>query len=188
MRKRLLFAPIVVGVLLLGASWTSCFSERGRRQAERDSIHAEVMTLVEQTPEHRQARACEAMVRDDRFDGPDDPQRRACATWTELTPTARQVFMDSIVQQKPQMLSHPPLRYPEQLRQAGIEGRVVIRLIVDATGHVESTAVTIISSANPGFNEAAKRMILGARYRPREIHGHATRVVLDQPIDFTLAR
>ena len=75
MRKRLLFASIAVGVLLLGASWTSCFSERGRRQAERDSIHAEVMTLVEQTPEHRQARVCEAMVRDDRFNVYTHPER-----------------------------------------------------------------------------------------------------------------
>jgi len=145
------------------------------------------MTLVEQTPEHRQAQVCKAEVRDDRFDGPDDPQRTACATWTELTPAARQVFMDSIVQQKPQMLSHPPLRYPEQLRQAGIEGRVLIRVIVDATGRVEPTAVKIISTANPGFNESAKRMIFGARYRPGAVHGHAMRVVLDQPIDFKLA-
>jgi len=188
MRECLLLIPGVIALLVLGAPLTSCFSERARKQAERDSLRAEVMTLVEQTPEHRQAKVCQAIIRDNRFDGPDDPQRTACATWTELTPVARQVFMDSIVQQKPQMLSHPPLRYPEQLRQARIEGRVVVRLIVDATGHVEPTGVKIISSANPGFNEAAKRMILGARFRPGEIHGHTIRVVLDQPIDFTLAR
>ena len=180
-----LVALIVVGVL--GASCASCSSERGRRQAKQDSLRAEVMALVEQTPEYRQAQVCKAKVRDDHFDGPDDPQRIACATWTELTPTARQVFMDSIVQQQPQMLSHPPLRYPEPLRQARIEGRVVIRLIVDAMGRIEPTAVKIITTANPGFNEAAKRMILGARYRPGAVHGHAMRVVLDQPIDFKLA-
>lgn len=187
MKERLSLIAAVM-VLVLGAALSSCFSERPRNQAHQDSLRAEVMTLVHQTPESRQANVCEAMVRDDRFDGADDPQRTACATWTELTPTARQVFMDSIVQQKPQLLSHPPLWYPAQLRQAGIEGRVVIRLIVDGTGHIEPSAVKIISTTNPGFNEAATRMILGARYRPGEVRGHAMRVVLDQPIDFKLAR
>jgi periplasmic protein TonB len=182
------FLRVTAVIAVLVVPLTSCSSERARKEADRDSLRAEVMTLVEQSPERRQANVCDALTRNDRFDGPDDPQRTACATWTELTPTARQVFMDSIVQQKPEMLSHPPLRYPEQLRQAGIEGRVVVRLIVDATGQVEPTAVKIIKSANPGFNEAAKRMILGARYRPGEVHGHATRVVLDQPIDFKIAR
>src|SRR6267154_922582 len=185
MTERFVRVTAVIGVLVVPL--TACSSERARKQADGDSLRAEVMALVEQSPEHRQAKVCEAMMRDDRFDGPDDPQRTACATWTELTPVARQVFMDSIVQQKPQMLSHPPLRYPEQLRQAGIEGRVVIRLIVDATGRIEPTVVKIITTANPGFNEPAKRMILGARYRPGEVHGHAMRVVLDQPIDFKLA-
>src|ERR1043165_8319683 len=102
MTERFLRVTAVIGALAVPL--TSCSSEREGKHADRDSIRAEVMTLVEQSPEHRQANVCEAMARNDRFDGPDDPQRTACATWTELTPTARQVFMDSIVQQKPQIL------------------------------------------------------------------------------------
>src|ERR1043165_332510 len=85
MTERFLRVTAVIGVLVVPL--TSCSSESARKQADRDSLRAEVMTLVEQSPERRQANVCEAMARNDRFDGTDDPQRTACATWTELTPT-----------------------------------------------------------------------------------------------------
>src|ERR1043165_7097451 len=82
MTERFLRVTAVIGALAVPL--TSCSSEREGKHADRDSIRAEVMTLVEQSPEHRQANVCEAMARNDRFDGPDDPHRTACATGPEL--------------------------------------------------------------------------------------------------------
>jgi len=160
-----------------------CKSEERKK---KDALRAEVMALVEQTPQARQSRRCEVMVRDSLFDGADDPLRIACATWRALTPSARQVYMDSVVDEKPRMLSHPPLHYPEQLRRARIEGRTVVRIIVDATGRVEPTAIKVIESDNPAFDRPAMDMMLGARFQPGRVLGHPMRVVLDRTVEFRI--
>ena len=175
---RIYAAAVAIAALALG-----CKSEQ---QKEKEALRAEVMALADQTSMARQSRVCKALDLEDRYEGPDDPQRTACATWIALTPAAQQVYMDSIIDQRPVMVSHPPLQYPEQLRRAGVQGRVVVRVIVDANGRVEPGAVKIISSTNSAFDASAKRMILGARYQPGVVVGHPMRVLRDEVVAFKI--
>jgi TonB family protein len=108
------------------------------------------------------------------------------ATW--ITPTGGDVFSVDLVQETPEMLSHPPLAYPEMLQQAGIEGSVIVQAIVDTTGRIEANSIRIVESPNPGFDEAAKNLLLGSRYRPARVYGRAVRVLIQQPIAFTIRR
>src|SRR6266550_3339781 len=41
-----------------------------------------------------------------------------------IVPDAGQVFMESVVEERPEVLSGPALNYPDLLRQAGVQGRV----------------------------------------------------------------
>src|SRR2546430_6190849 len=59
----------------------------------------------------------------------------------------------------------PPLQYPALLRQAGIQGRVMARAIIDTTGRAEPASVEVIDSPHPGVNEAARNALLQARGR-----------------------
>ena len=45
---------------------------------------------------------------------------------TGMVPTGNEVFMEAIVEEKPAVLSGPTLQFPELLRQAQIQGRVLV--------------------------------------------------------------
>lgn len=105
-----------------------------------------------------------------------------------MAPSSDQVFMESVVEERPEVLSGPQLQYPDLLRQAGIQGRVLVQAIIDTTGRAEPQSVKIIQSPNPGFDQSAKNYVLRALFRPARVHGRAVRVLLNLPIDFKVKR
>jgi protein TonB len=107
---------------------------------------------------------------------------------TGIVPSGDQVFMESVVEERPEMLTRPPLQYPDLLRQAGVQGRVLVQAIIDTSGRAEPASVKVIQSPNPGFDQPAKQMILKSLFRPARVHGRAVRVLVNVPIDFTIKR
>ncbi len=101
-------------------------------------------------------------------------------------PTGNEVFMEAIVEEKPSVLSGPQPQYPELLRQAGIQGRVMVQAIIDTSGRAEPPSLKVISSPNPGFDQPAKTYVLKALFRPARVHGRAVRVLINIPIDFKI--
>lgn len=99
-------------------------------------------------------------------------------------PSAGDLFDEEAVQERPRLVRGPPLVYPQVLLDAGIEGRVVVEGVIDTLGRVEPNSLKIISSANPGFVQAAKNFMLGALFRPGRMHGLAVRVLVNQPVEF----
>jgi TonB family protein len=87
---------------------------------------------------------------------------------------------------KPEIIWGPPLRYPEDLRQRGIEGRVVVQAIVDTTGRAEPQTVRVLTSADHGFDGAAKAWLLAAHFRAAYLKGRPVRVLVQLPIDFRI--
>ncbi|MFN2571295.1 MAG: energy transducer TonB [Gemmatimonadales bacterium] len=107
---------------------------------------------------------------------------------TGIVPSSDQVFMESVVEERPEVLSGPALNYPDLLRQAGVQGRVLVQAIIDTTGRAEPPSVKIIQSPNPGFDQSAKQYVLRALFRPARVHGRAVRVLVNLPIDFKIKR
>jgi len=105
-----------------------------------------------------------------------------------VVPRGDAVYAEAVVEERPALLSAPPPPYPDLLKQSGIEGRVLLRAIVDTTGHAEPNSVEIISSPNPGFNVPARMWVLRAVFRPARLHGQAVRVHVTLPIDYSLRR
>jgi protein TonB len=100
--------------------------------------------------------------------------------------SANQVYLESVVEEKPEPLSGPPLQYPELLRQAQIQGRVMVEAIIDTTGRAEPTSIKIVQSPHPGFDQPAKSYMRQALFRPARVHGRPVRVLVRLPIDFKL--
>jgi protein TonB len=70
-------------------------------------------------------------------------------------------------------------------RARSLEGRVVLRAVVDRDGHVEE-AVTVIESV-PMFDGAAVDALRKWRFEPgRDRDGKTVRVLVDVPIRFQL--
>jgi protein TonB len=86
----------------------------------------------------------------------------------------------------PLLLAHAPLPYPPRLREAGLAGTVVLEMIVDSTGAPEPASFRVVSSTHPGFEAAARRALLSARYRPGRWRGRPVRVLIRQPVEFRL--
>ena len=107
---------------------------------------------------------------------------------TGIVPSSDQVFMESVVEERPEVLSGPQLQYPDLLRQAGVQGRVLVQAIIDTSGRAEPPSVKIIQSPNPGFDQPAKNYVLRALFRPARVHGRAVRVLVNLPIDFKIKR
>ncbi len=96
------------------------------------------------------------------------------------------VFIESIVEDKPRLLSAPPPPYPELLRQAGIEGRVLIEAVIDTAGRAELGSVEIKESADAGFDQPSRTWIQHALFRPARVHGRAVRVLVQVPVDYRI--
>jgi len=103
-----------------------------------------------------------------------------------VVPSGNDVYSEALVEERPALLSAPPALYPDLLKQARIQGRVLLRAIVDTTGRVEAGSVVIATSPNPGFDVSAREWILKALFRPARLHGRAVRVHITQPLDYSI--
>ena len=79
----------------------------------------------------------------------------------------------------------PSPAYPTRAKQAGQEGKVVLRVTVNQTGELESIDVRQ-SSGVSALDEAAQQAVRRVRFRPYTVDGVATRAMADIPFDFVL--
>lgn len=77
------------------------------------------------------------------------------------------------------------LQYPDQAREAGIEGRVVVRFVVDENGAISQTSVQ--RGIGGGCDEEALRVVRGMpKWRPAKVNGKPVKSYFSLPIKFTL--
>jgi len=89
---------------------------------------------------------------------------------------------------KAQVISQPGVRYPPALRMAGVEGRVVLRFVVDTLGAVEPGSIRAVESSHEAFEASAREMILGSRFQPARLGEFAVRQLTIQKINFVMSR
>ncbi|MCH8937078.1 MAG: TonB family protein [Gemmatimonadetes bacterium] len=97
------------------------------------------------------------------------------------------VYLEGAVEVRPERISGPFPRYPEMLRQAGIEGRVLLEFVIKQDGTVDSSSLSVLESTNRAFEGPARAVIEGSLYTPGEVDGGPVRVLVSQQIGFTLA-
>jgi len=100
--------------------------------------------------------------------------------------SGNEVYAEALVEERPALLSAPPPVYPALLKQAGIQGRVVLRAVIDTTGRVEPASIQIMKSPNPAFDQPTKDWVLKALFRPARLHGRGVRVFINLPVDYSL--
>ena len=96
------------------------------------------------------------------------------------------IYLESVVEQKPEPIEGPMLIYPEDLRRARVQGRVLVEAVLDTLGWAEPLSIRIVSSPHPGFDGPARGYMRWARFRPARVGGRAVRVLVRLPIDFKL--
>jgi periplasmic protein TonB len=94
--------------------------------------------------------------------------------------TANELMMRMVSSAKP--------RYPESLRQAGIDGRVLVRFTVDTLGRVDMKTLQILQSTHDLFTRAVRDVLSSYRFKPAEIRGKPVTSMAEMPFEFSIAR
>ncbi len=77
------------------------------------------------------------------------------------------------------------LKYPDLARQAGIEGKVLIKAIIDEQGNVLRAEV-LKEDGNVGFGQAAIDVVMKCKFTPAKQRDKAVKVAITLPITFKL--
>jgi TonB family protein len=97
-----------------------------------------------------------------------------------------QVYSESSVDQRAEIVSAPPLEYPPALRHAGLQGRVTVQAVIDTLGRAEPATLKIIARPNTAFDQSARAYVLHAVFRPARVKGRAVRVLITVPVDYRI--
>lgn len=100
-----------------------------------------------------------------------------------------QPYMEAVVEERPETVPNTCVvpAFPDMLRQAGIDGRVLIEFVIDTLGRAERNSLRTISTSHPLFEAPARQAVLSCRFRPGRIQGKAVRVRVQQPVNFNIA-
>jgi TonB family protein len=78
--------------------------------------------------------------------------------------------------------------YPAELRSQGVEGRVVISIVVAPDGRPEQSSAEVVSASDSAFVEPAVTTALSCRYRPGVVDGLPVKVRTRVPVAFSISR
>ena len=79
-------------------------------------------------------------------------------------------------------------QYPAELREAGVEGTVIVQFVVDQNGRVELPSLKVLKSDNEAFTAAVRAALADAVYDPAVVKGRAVKQLLQEPFQFSLRR
>lgn len=90
------------------------------------------------------------------------------------------------VQEMPQIIKNVIPEYPERAKNAGVEGQVVVAILVDKEGKVREVKLVKSSGANAGFEEAALDAAKQMIFKPAIQNNKPVAVWTYQPFNFKL--
>ena len=105
---------------------------------------------------------------------------------SDIVVSGNEVYAEALVEERPALLSAPAPVYPALLKQAGIQGRVILPAVIDTTGRVEPVSVRIMTSPHPAFDQPTKDWLLNALFRPARLHGRGVRVSVNLRVDYSI--
>lgn len=79
-------------------------------------------------------------------------------------------------------------KYPQQLRDAHIEGEVLAQFVVDTTGRVDMNTFKVLKSDNALFSDAVRTALAEMQFDPALVGDRPVKQLLQQPFEFILSR
>jgi TonB family protein len=88
--------------------------------------------------------------------------------------------------QEPEVIHKVDPAYPDEARRAGLQGEVVVEVIIDEKGLVEEAKVVKAIEDAPMLGEAAVKAIRQWEFAPAKVDGSATKVISTITVRFRL--
>ena len=106
----------------------------------------------------------------------------------QLVANNDQPFFEFQVEKPAQALPGSQPRYPDILRQAGVEGEVLAQFVVDTSGRAEMGSYKVLKTTHELFGSAVKNALPGMRFIPAEVGGRRVRQLVQQPFTFAIGK
>ena len=97
-------------------------------------------------------------------------------------PSPDRVFGMTELDERPEIVLAPPLRYPE----GGSDGVVVVRLVIDSAGNPEPSTLLVTRGSDSVLVAAARAMVLKTLFRPGRVRGRVVQALVDIPVEFSV--
>jgi TonB family protein len=111
-----------------------------------------------------------------------------CPVAIAVPDPAAPVYNECAVTGRPDVIACSTVTYPVELRRAGIQGRVVIEIVLDTLGRIEPGSTRLVLASHPGFESAGRTVVSTCRFRPAQLHGRPVRVRVRVPVNWTITR
>ena len=105
------------------------------------------------------------------------------ARWAPPEAAAR-IYQEGEVDQPPTPIRFPTPRYPADLRQREVPGRVELEYVIDPDGRVEPGSIRVVTASNGAFARSAVEAVEEALYEPGVRAGVRVRVQLRHVLYF----
>ncbi|HVX40977.1 MAG TPA: energy transducer TonB [Gemmatimonadaceae bacterium] len=79
-------------------------------------------------------------------------------------------------------------RYPESLRDAGVDGEVLVQFTVDTSGRVDASTIRVLRSTHGLFTRAVLDALRRFRFAPAVVGGRRVPALAEMPFEFRIAR
>jgi len=86
----------------------------------------------------------------------------------------------------PTLIRMPRPTYPESMRRSGIEGRVVLKALVNTHGRVVPSSILVLRTTDAEFSTPAILALSAARFRPAKFAGARIEAWITIAVDFKL--
>ncbi len=81
----------------------------------------------------------------------------------------------------------PQPRYPDILKQAGVEGAALMAFVVNADGTIDTSTIKIVYTTHTLFANALRAVAPNMRFLPAVLNGEAVRQLVQEPFVFNIA-
>src|SRR2546422_622832 len=105
---------------------------------------------------------------------------------SDMVVSGNEVYAEGLVEERPALLSAPAPVYPALLKQAGIQGRVILPAVIDTTGRGEPASGGVMKSPHPAVDPPPKDLGLQALFRPARRRGRSVRVFINLLVDYSI--
>jgi protein TonB len=109
---------------------------------------------------------------------------QTAVTQTASAASSNQTFLDFQVETPVKIKQAAAPVYPSRLRDAGIEGHVIVQFIVDEKGNALMDSFKVLRSNDNAFSDAVKKAVSQTLYIPAELQGRKVRQLVQQPYKF----
>ncbi|MHB1312175.1 MAG: TonB family protein [Gemmatimonadaceae bacterium] len=82
----------------------------------------------------------------------------------------------------------PLPRFPQLLKDSGVEGMARLQFVVDTLGRVELESVRVVDATHPLFAAAVQATLPRMHFSPARVGNHRVRQLVEFPIEFRISK